>query len=233
MPTHISLHHVGEVVLAGLLQELADRADQPDALSVPCVLHRGCSLGEVLGKAQVIPPIKFLDNVPLAPAVINGTTLLFDGAHGVDVLAHGHASLGVAFEAKLGLDRLAPAEFTRRFLVPTSVTGHKQKHPRVKGSMVAILNYRFLATLGALPLHTEHTPPIRIDPAWFVVIRRQVWEQSWSGGKKRPPNLAPEAHVVLFEDIVLRYGDAVAFDKLVQRLVGTDFFTAWGLRIGP
>ncbi len=152
--------------------------------------------------------------------------LLFDGAHGVDVLCRGPGSLGLALEAKLGLDRMARGEFRKRFLAPVSLTTHSSR--RFKGSMVAILNYRALQTGELLPLRTGAPNSLDLVPDWFLVIRREVWNERWKKGKACPP-LAPNAHVTIFEDIVQRHGDAKSFDALVHRLVGNDFFEAWGL----
>jgi hypothetical protein len=137
----------------------------------------------------------------------------------------------LALEAKLGLDRLAPAEFKRRFLTPVAVTGHKPQ--RVKGSMVAILNHRFPETIGALPLRTSQQPPVEIARPWFLVLRKAVWQRQWISGNRTPHELGPWAHVAIFEDIVLQHGDAASFDQLVNRLVGNNFFAVWDLGAQP
>jgi hypothetical protein len=222
--SRIQLHHIGEVILAGLLQELADRGD----LDLYCPLHSNCSLQTILAAYGVVPPFTFDANVALAPAVIGKTTLLFDGAHGVDVLARGSGACGLAVEAKLGFDRLAPGEFKRRFLAPVSVTGHTPQ--RIKGSMVAILNHRFLDALGALPLHVTGEFATELAQDWILVVRQRVWEK-WNKGNAKPPEFARNAHVIVFEEIVRRHGDGTAFDDLIHRLVGTGFYSAWDLGI--
>jgi hypothetical protein len=166
--------------------------------------------------------------VQLESIEINHEKLLFDGAHGVDVLSRGSESLGLALEAKLGLDRMARGEFTKRFLPPVSLTTHSSR--RFKGSMVAILNYRALQTGERLPLRTAAPSAAELVPDWFLVIRREVWDERWKEGKTCPP-LAQHAHVTIFEDIVQKHGDGdpEAFDDLVRCLVGNGFFEAWGL----
>jgi hypothetical protein len=47
MATEIQLHHIGEVVLADLLRQLAER----DGLYIPCVLHDKCCFTTVLTNA--------------------------------------------------------------------------------------------------------------------------------------------------------------------------------------
>ena len=113
MPTHIQLYHIGEVVLAGLLAELAVRKRLN---SVVCVRHRNCNLQAVLDEANFTSPVTFEADVALAPVRLAGTKLLFDGAHGIDVLCRDAEEHGLAIEAKLGTDRLAAVEFTKRFL---------------------------------------------------------------------------------------------------------------------
>lgn len=215
MSTALSLHHVGEVVLRGLLASLAER-QRLDA--VPCKLHSACSLSSVLQEAAVKAPLAFEVNAPLAPIELNGKKVLFDGAHGVDVLCHDGAR-GLAIEAKLGLDRLASATFTERFLGPLKLSTHRA--PRFTGSMTAILNYRSLGDGDALPLRTK-APAIELVAPWFLVVRRATW-RAW--GSDRPE--FSNAHVALFEDIASAHGDAGAFDQLVLQVVGGGFYAAW------
>jgi hypothetical protein len=224
MATEIQLHHIGEVVLAGLLSELAACGQ----LDVPCVLHENCRFSTILAQSGIGTPVSFSANVPLASVVVNRKQLLFDGAHGIDVLSSGPESRGLAIEAKLGLDRLAAAQFRRRFLAHVSVTTHTR--PRIKGSMVAILNYRSLHGGESLRLRTVVPFGVEIVPAWFLVIRSAVWA-SWTRRKGQLPPLAPDAHVAIFEQIVQKHGDARSFDALVHRLVGSGFSRSWGL--GP
>jgi hypothetical protein len=93
--------------------------------------------------------------------------------------------------------------------------------------MVAILNHRALENGEALPLTTTR-PPTQLAPAWFLVVRRQVW-QGWRKSRRAPP-LAPNAHVALLEDVVHSYGDGPSFNALVHRLVGGDFYERWALQ---
>ncbi len=201
MATEIQLHHIGEVVLAGLLRELHKRGD----LDAESSLHTDCRLAAVVGQAKIGQPLFFDPNVQLEAIEINHEKLLFDGVHGADVLCRGPGSLGLALEAKLGLDRMARGEFRKRFLAPASLTSHTSR--RFKGSMVAILNYRALQTGELLPLRPAAPNSVDLVPDWFLVIRREVWNERWKKGKACPP-LAPNAHVTIFEDIVRRHGDA-------------------------
>ena len=215
MTTSLSLHHVGEVLLCGLLDGLSSRG-RLDA--VPCRLHADCSLHTVMSHAAMKPPYFFADNVQLAPVTIGPTTVRFDGAHGVDVLGH-DGTRGLPIEAKLGLDRLSSATFTERFLDPPMRSTHKS--PRFKGSMTAILNYRGVADGTPSRLTTE-VPSVELVLPWFLVIRAQTWK-AWASGGLSLSN----AHVAIFEDIAGAYGDSAAFNRLVLSQVGNEFHSAW------
>jgi hypothetical protein len=214
MTTTLSLHHVGEVVLCGLLDGLA-RRDRLHA--VPCKLHPDCSLLSVMTKAAIRPPYLFADNVPLAPDSTAGKTVRFDGAHGVDVLCH-DGQRGLPVEAKLGLDRLTCAAFTERFLHAAMLSSHKS--PQVTGSMIVILDERRVED-APLTLRTTD-PPVEVVGPWFLVLRARTWN-SWA--TERPSLL--NAHVAVFEEIAEAYGDATAFDALVLAQVGGGFHSAW------
>lgn len=215
MSTTLSLHHVGEVVLCGLLSGLANNERLG---SVSCKLHSSCSLLSVLEGERLAPPFAFTPNAKLAPAVLGEKTVRFDGVHGVDVLCRA-SNRGLPMEAKLGLDRLTCAAFTERFLGPLALSTHKV--PRFTGSMTAILNYRGIGDGPAMRLTTE-APEVELVPPWFLVIRSKAWK-AWGS---KPPDLS-NAHVAIFEEIVAAYGDGDAFDRLVLEQVGSGFHTAW------
>lgn len=218
--TSLSLHHVGEIVLAGLLDALS-RADRLDA--VECKLHADCSLLTVLRAADVGPPYSFAVDSKLAATVVDGAAVQFDGAHGVDVLCHGTRG-GIAIEAKLGLDRVSHREFTKRFLGEVTLSRHKSA--RFCGSMTAILNYRALGDSRAFGLRTKE-PPVDLRLPWFLVIRAATWK-TWAPQR---PNLSPDAHVATFEDIAAAHGTAGAFDRLVLEKIGQGFHSAWKVQI--
>lgn len=215
MSTTLSLHHVGEVVLCGLLSGLAKN----ELLgSVSCKLHSSCSLLSVLDAEHLAPQFAFTPNAKLAPAVLSEKTVRFDGAHGVDVLCRA-GNRGLPMEAKLGLDRLSCAAFTERFLGPLALSTHKV--PRFTGSMTAILNYRGIGDGPPMRLSTE-SPEVELVPPWFLVVRSRTWK-TWGS---TPPELS-NAHVVIFEEIAAALGDGDAFDRLVLEQVGSGFHKAW------
>ena len=227
MPTKIHLFHIGEVVLATLLQELGARR----CLAVPCLIHADCTVATVLAAGGLQGTIRFTPDVPLAPIPTGETALLFDGVHCVDVLAHDEAATtAVAFEAKLGLNRLSRGEFEKRFLVGATLTKHKP--PRVKGSMMAILSHRSIDPIGDVALRATLDFPRSIARPWFLVVRRSTWRQ-WSGARNAPSQLSPDTHVLCFEDIASQHGDSAAFDLLVHRLLGDGFSAAWDLDLRP
>lgn len=217
--TSLCLHHVGEIVLARLLDTLS-RVDRLNA--VECKLHAGCSLLSVLRSAGVAQPYAFAVNAKLAPTMLDGTSVRFDGAHGVDVLCHdtGH---GVAIEAKLGVDRVSRREFTKRFLGPITLSTHKSA--RMSGSMTAILNYRGMGDRRHLALRTRE-PSVELCSPWFLVIRAATW-RAWTS---HCPDLS-NAHVATFEDVARAHGDAAAFDRLVLETIGQGFHSAWNVSL--
>jgi len=215
MSTTLSLYHVGEVVLCGLLDGLAH---QDRLHAIPCKLHSDCSLLSVMTGATIRPPYRFDDNVQLASVSLGGKTVRFDGAHGVDVLCH-DGTRGLPIEAKLGVDRLTCSAFTDRFLDPLTLSTHKS--PRFTGSMTAILAYRGIGDGSRLTLRTED-PPVELVSPWLLVIRAKTWD-SWASVRPALPN----AHVAIFEDIAGAYGDSTAFDALVLAQVGRGFHSAW------
>jgi len=222
MATEIEIFHIGEVILADLLGELAGRGE----LRIPCVAHPQCTLEGVFAAAGVHGKLEFQSNVSLLPVADRQTNLLFDGTHCVDLLAYSEAGVAaVAFEAKLGLERLSRSEFEKRFLLELSAS---PKARRIKGSMVAILSHRCVDGVDVLRLRAALEPPREIAQPWVLVVRRATWTR-WSRPNDSPPELGPDAHVVCFDDVAAAHGDARAFDALVRRAVGDGFAEAWEL----
>ena len=220
MPTEIKLHHFGEILVARILHALARNLNS----EIQCVRHTNCSLESVLTNQNIDQELEFKANVQLNSTIINAQEIIFDGSHGIDVLCIGQNNRALAFEIKLGLDRMSFCAFTNRFLNPITVTDHAS--PRIKGNMIAILNYR---TLGEnhvnLSCQFQNENPQEIVPSWFLVIRRQVWNQ-WVGNV---PALSQDAHIVIFEDLVQTFGGEVPFNNLVYELIGNDFYQDWTL----
>lgn len=222
VPTEIQLFHIGEVILADLLRELAAREEK---VTIPCRAHRDCSLETVFEAAGLHAARRFAPNVPLIPVLREETELAFDGAHCVDVLAHQDDGTAVAFEAKLGLGRLSRSEFEKRFLAKLE-RSHSGR--RVKGSMIALLSHRYIEGVGHLPLRTALSADKELARAWVLVVRRATW-LNWSRVGNSPPALGADAHIVCFDDVAAAFGTAEDFDALVHRAVGDGFSTAWGL----
>ena len=214
MTTKLALHHVGEGVLAGLLDGLA-KSNRLEA--VRCVVHDECSLASVLGDSKVRPPYSFSVNAQLASTSVNGRKTAFDGEHCVDVMCSS-GPRGFAIEAKLGMSGLTSGVFKDRFLGAPGWSNHKP--PRVTGGMVALLNHRSIA--GTAVKLTTSSPPVVLVPAWALAIRAETWK-SWS---RRRPQLS-NAHVLVFEEIAAAFGDGDAFDRLVLERVGSGFHKAW------
>lgn len=220
MSTALEIHHIGEPLLCALLSHIAAEG-RLGALA--CVRHRECDLGSVTKANGTGTPTSFLPNVKLKPVQVAGTTYLFDGAHQVDILAVGAASSAFPIEAKLGVDRLSPAEFTKRFLLPVGLSKHSP--PRVTGSMVALLMGGGAAPLGTTPLQAAIPGAPHLSTAWGLVIRAGTWAK-W---RMSEPPIGPNGHIFIFEQIASSYGPPADFDTLVHQVVGRDFFSSWGL----
>lgn len=215
MSTSLSLHHLGEVIVAALLGRLAAKGELG---KVVCKRHDGCSFQKVVEDASIPARYAFKDNVKLAAILHQGRLLGFDGAHGVDVLCQG-GDRGLAIESKLGLDRLSAASFTDRFLGALTLSAHAT--PRINGNMIAVLDKRSVDNV-ALLLETKDPTTKLVEP-WVLVIRTQTWK-AWG---LKPPELSPHAHVVIFEELAKAHGDHKDFDDLVTAVVGSAFHSAW------
>ena len=84
MATGLQLHHVGEPLLRHLLDGLR-AAGRLESARWP--IHAACDLGSIFARERLHAPFTFRASVPLRPVEVGGQQLLFDGAHGVDVLA--------------------------------------------------------------------------------------------------------------------------------------------------
>lgn len=69
MGTCLNLHHVGEVILAGLLRAIGDRGP----IGARCVLHGDCTVESVASAAGIVAPFTYAVNAPLAPTEVDVT----------------------------------------------------------------------------------------------------------------------------------------------------------------
>lgn len=215
--THLKPYHIGELIVCAIFARIADRLGNFRPMKAEQ------TLGESMATAGLAAPYSFS---PDAPAVrveeLAGNVWALDGMHRVDVLATGTSGVGVAFELKLGLDRLTPAEIGKRFQKACSRSKHKP--PRLNGSMIAVLERRFPFEHKRVTCGTS--PAVELARDWWLIVRDEVWRHS---GQQLGDQLK-KGKVLILEDLVDFFGNEQAFDSLVQELVGSGFYREWNLQ---
>jgi hypothetical protein len=125
---------------------------------------------------------------------------------------------------KLGISRMAPGEFGRRFLRPCAVSKHVPH--RVKGNMIAVLDGCFSAA-GVADLSLTAVPnvgqPLTLVRSWVLLIRRKI-AKAWA---KNPPKFRRDCWILQFEDLARAVGGQKEFDRVVSVIVGDQFAAAW------
>ena len=182
------------------------------------------SLFDVLCNSRIKKPL-FCANVSLDPLIYNGESYTFDGLSRIDCLIY-ESNNGIAMEIKLGITRMTPAEFGKRFLKSSECSAHVP--PRIKGNMISVLDGRFSREEFAhCPLTTQinRCQKISVAADWLLLVRKSVWER-WA---KQPPQFRKHCRVLVFEDFVTAVGGTQIFDDIVQQLVGGEFALAWNL----
>jgi hypothetical protein len=208
---------MGELIVCAILARTADRLGNFH----PKKADR--TLGEYLVTAGLTAPFLFSSDAPAVRVEdAAGNVWALDGMHRVDVLATGTSDVGVAFEVKLGLDRLTPSEVWRRFQKKCSLSTHKT--PRLNGSMVAILERRFPFDHERVTCGTS--PAVELARDWWLIVRDKVWRRSG----QQLANQLTEGKIIIFEDLVDFLGGEKVFDSLVLELVGSGFYREWNLQ---
>ena len=209
----IELSHIGEVLISELLSRLctAERLDQ-----VRCKVT-GISLASDL---DTLSPRFIADQAQLRVQT-DDATYACDGAQTVDVLCVGQQR-AIAMEAKLGLTRMSPSEFPKRFCDPCSISGHSD--PRLNGSMIAVLDRRLPFVNGRVCARIGDQGWL-LGPHWWLVVRERVWN-SWA--VVLPVRLA---RILVFDELARLYGDGHDFDDLVRHIIGNDFAKRWRVEL--
>jgi hypothetical protein len=212
----IELSHIGEDLIAEMLRSLAHRR----LLSRLTCAMSGRSLVDDIAEQVLGSSIEFHSDDATVTVNNAGVTYRCDGEQKVDVLVAG-AGRGIAVEAKLGVTRMSPAEFRRRFCETCAQSSHANQ--RLSGSMVGVLErslpFDGQSTLVASIGHQGWT----LAEPWWLVVREPVLGQ-WRKVKDFPVHWA---RVLLFEDIARAFGSAADFDKMVARVVGDNFARRW------
>ena len=132
----LKLHHIGEPLVARMLQKL----EADGRLSNLVCERTHVSVEEDIAAGRLQRPIEFLSEKATLGVLANGEEWICDGAQRVDVLCGSSGQWAMAFELKLGEERLGANEFQRRFLKECA-TSHAGS--RLKGAMISVLDRRF------------------------------------------------------------------------------------------
>jgi hypothetical protein len=214
----IKLTHVGEDLVAAMLEELSRR----NALSQVVCEFSGRTLLQDIEEGGLGDGVHFHADDANLWVQKGELTFSCDGEQKVDVLCAGQSN-AIAFEAKLGVERMGSAEFHRRFCTPCEKSMHADD--RISGSMVAVLE-------RSLPFKSDFNLVAQtgfgcwqVTPAWWLVLRQSVVTK-WRKAGRVP---VKSARITSFESLARLYGSRQQFDLLVQRVVGLDFASKWGL----
>lgn len=215
--TDLSLHHIGESLVAAMLQ----RIDAAGQLSNLICSRTHVSVEDAITIEGIQKPLMFLPDRASLSVSTESRKYFCDGAQTVDVLCVG-GELAMAFELKLGEERLRANEFESRFMEDCA-TSHAES--RLKGKMVSVLERRFPWSGEAALQASTGTENWEVVRPWWLVVRKSVWAR-WE--KSRPPNLS-HGRILVLEEVVGELGGEAAFNDLVRELVCDNFYSAWGL----
>jgi len=220
MAVPVELTHIGEDLVAAMLDSLSQR----QALGRVVCEVSGRTLAQDILESGLGSTISFFANDADLFVQTGERVYSCDGEQTVDVLCSGD-KLAIAFEAKLGLERMGSAEFHRRFCIPCEPSKHADD--RISGSMVAVLE-RSLPFGGSCDLLAQiGNAQWQLTPGWWLVLRRPIVER-W----RKTGNFPVEfARIISIEALVHLYGSRQLFDQLVQRVVGSDFAGRWGIAL--
>ncbi len=218
----LKLHHIGEPLVARMLQKL----EAAGRLSNLVCERMHVSVEDDIVAGGLQRPIEFFPERATLGVSANGEELICDGAQKVDVLCVSSGQRAMAFELKLGEERLGTNEFERRFLGKCS-TSHAGS--RLKGSMISVLDRSFLRTDAAV-LRASASPPTGgpikkwdVVRPWWLVIRNSVWFRWKQSGI---PGLT-NGRILVIEKVVRELGGEEVFNGLVREVLCGNFFEAW------
>jgi hypothetical protein len=214
----LKLHHIGEPLVARMLQKL----EAAGRLSSLACERTHVSVEDDIAAGRLERPIEFLAEKASLSILANGGDLTCDGAQKVDVLCGSSGQRAMAFELKLGEERLRTNEFQSRFLRECS-TSHAGS--RLKGTMISVLDRRFLGSDAAVLCASVSTNAWEVVRPWWLVVRKVVWLR-WA--QTGIPSLT-NGRFLLLEKVVQEFGGEEAFNDLVRELVCGNFFEAWGI----
>ena len=223
--TRLRPEHFGEPMVCAVLQRIAEsgRLDQVRCHSPNS--RSSVSFAEAINTLGFQQPLRFHDNVPLAPILCDECTVAFDGLSRIDCILE-DGKQAVALEVKLGTKLMAATKFAERFFSACDWSNHVPA--RVKGNMIAVLDGRFVQPqLASEPLVVELAggDTLPVIQAWFLLLRQEVWKK-W---EKNTPTFQRPCQILLLEELVPAVGGPTGFDEIVRQLVGSEFAVSWGL----
>lgn len=218
LPMPIELTHIGEDLVAAMLESLCHRNELS---RVVCEVS-GSTLADDIDGGRLGEAIHFRADDANLIVESGKRTFSCDGEQKIDVLCAGE-DRAIAFEAKLGIERMGAAQFHRRFCTPCEKSKHSDN--RISGSMVAILErslpFEGDCNLVALTAKSQW----HVGRTWWLVLRQSIVTK-WRKAGSFP---VTSARLVSFDALAHLYGSRQQFDELVQRVVGVDFSARWGI----
>jgi hypothetical protein len=224
--TRLRLTHVGEPLVAAMLQRLADEERLSEIVCRRIGPPSGDErLGSGLERIGLKAPFEFLAEEAKLHIATSTGRYVCDGAQKVDVLCVGLNAVAAAFELKLGINGLGASVFAKRFCKGCDVV-----HGRVKWPMVSVLERRVNGVAPDFVLRASGRDRLwKVAKNWWLVMRTAVWAQYEIRGK--PP--LEHASVILIEELVELFGGQGCFNALALSLLGNDPFSAWHLGESP
>lgn len=218
----LQLHHIGEPVVAKLLQHL----EAVGRLSSLFCERTNVSVEEDIAAGGLQRPLKFLPERASLTACAGKGKLICDGAQNVDVLCVSSGQQAIAFELKLGQTLLGTKDFQNRFLAECS-TSHAGS--RLTGSMISVLDRRFSGSDSAMLRASINTAESwEIVRPWWLVVRNAVWTRWKQTGIPSLNN----GRILVLEKMARAAGGEDVFNDSVRELLCENFFTAWEMEVG-
>jgi hypothetical protein len=207
----LELHHIGEELVANLLNRLHEKRRLSN---VEC---RECkkTLEQMLAAAGTYEESR--SNMPFDVTLANGKKVGVDAMHEIDVAVYGNERVFPA-EVKLGKGQLGIGSVCASI---TDACELRNDGQYLKGPMWSLLARTGAATGATIEVQENRRP---VTEEWALVIRRSVYA-TWAKNraKKTLHSACPNAHVLVFEDLVTEISMAATpFAEVIEDVVRFD-----------